>query len=413
MYHLHLQAISRSDGRSATAAAAYRSAEMVHDDLRKQAFDYTRKSGVVHAELIGTEMTREQLWNSAEFKENRKNSIVAREMTISLPHELNPAARIGAAREFARWLNDEYQVAVDLAIHEPHKQGDQRNHHAHLLFTARPLVGDEWAGKKDRRWNAREGHDTTNRLREQWASIVQPLVDDPGNWDHRSYEERGIEKNPSNHIGVVAMSMHRKGINSERFDRIKEEKEKLEVIENELWKIAFEIEDEHILERAEKLDQPTNQTYENRIRTQQRRSGIDRRTGEQYQKLAGPEKNIGGRSDQIENEDQIFRGRGDKISDEIPAEGSQSRRIQGRAGKSTRPKSAFAESQHSPFANRWRRSDGLDRSKVFTRLDDPQFQRRRWDIDEDRRRKNEPDLHMEKLRKRDQSIRLELGGMSF
>ena len=405
MYHLHLQAISRSDGRSATAAAAYRSGEIVRDDLRGEAFDYTRKSGVVHAELIGTDMTREQLWNSAESKENRKNSIVAREMTIALPHQLDPAARIGAAREFARWMNDEYQVAVDLAIHEPHKQGDQRNHHAHLLFTARPLVDGEWAARKDRRWNARDGHNTTDRLREQWASIVQPLVNDPDNWDHRSYEERGIDKIPSTHIGAAAMSMHRKGIESVRYDRIKADKEKAEVIEDELRETQIEIEDEQTLERAEQLDQPTKEHY-GYTRKIEGRSGIDRQTGTKDQELEQRGQQTAKRDVQPERQDPELKQRGQQLG----KPSSKSRRLQGGLGKPARRKSAFAESPNSPFANRWRGSDGLYRSKIFPRLDDPQFHGRAGDIDAYRRRRDDYELPVEPVRKRPRSVRR--GGMN-
>ena len=52
IYHLSTKPVSRAMGRSATAAAAYRSGELVHDLTTDQVFDYTRKRGVEHAEIV-------------------------------------------------------------------------------------------------------------------------------------------------------------------------------------------------------------------------------------------------------------------------------------------------------------------------------------------------------------------------
>ena len=52
IYHLSVKPISRAGGRSATAAAAYRSGELVHDLTSDEVFDYTRKRGVEHSEIV-------------------------------------------------------------------------------------------------------------------------------------------------------------------------------------------------------------------------------------------------------------------------------------------------------------------------------------------------------------------------
>jgi MobA/MobL family len=79
IYHLSVKPLSRKDGRSATAAAAYRSAEKIHDETTDQVFDYTRKCGVERAEIvlptaaakrdINWARDRQQLWNAAEIAE--------------------------------------------------------------------------------------------------------------------------------------------------------------------------------------------------------------------------------------------------------------------------------------------------------------------------------------------------------
>ena len=149
IYHLSVKPVSRGGGRSATAAAAYRAAELVHDHTTGEAFDYTRKRGVEHTEIvlptaaakrdINWARDREALWNAAEQAENRSNSRVAREYEVALPHELTELQRRELVRAFAAEIANRHGVAVDVAIHAPHREGDDRNHHAHLLATTRVI----------------------------------------------------------------------------------------------------------------------------------------------------------------------------------------------------------------------------------------------------------------------------------
>ena len=52
IYHLSVKTISRSAGRSATAAAAYRARGEITDERTGEIHDYTRKGGVRSAALI-------------------------------------------------------------------------------------------------------------------------------------------------------------------------------------------------------------------------------------------------------------------------------------------------------------------------------------------------------------------------
>jgi len=157
--------VSRSSGRSAVAAAAYRSAEKLLNERDGELHDFTRRSGVAGSEIVLPEgsdadwaLDRSALWNAAEKAENRKNSRVAREFEVSLPHELDVEQRAALARDFAQHLADRYGAAVDMAIHEPHGKTDDRNHHAHLLMTTRQLtpngLGDKLisSGKGNGSW---------------------------------------------------------------------------------------------------------------------------------------------------------------------------------------------------------------------------------------------------------------------
>ena len=51
-YHLCCKVISRGQGRSATAAAAYRAAERILDRRTGIEHDYSRKQGVVRSEVL-------------------------------------------------------------------------------------------------------------------------------------------------------------------------------------------------------------------------------------------------------------------------------------------------------------------------------------------------------------------------
>ena len=52
IYSLQVKTVSRSAGRSVVAAAAYRAAENIGDDRLGVVWDFTRKSGVLHSEII-------------------------------------------------------------------------------------------------------------------------------------------------------------------------------------------------------------------------------------------------------------------------------------------------------------------------------------------------------------------------
>src|ERR1035438_6922421 len=159
IYHLSVKPISRGAGRSATAAAAYRSGELVHDLTSDEVFDYTRKRGVEHTEIvlptaaakldINWARDRQALWNAAEMAEKRKDSRVAREYEVALPHELKAEQRVELVRAFAAELANRYGVAVDFAIHKPHRNGDERNHHAHIMTTTREITATGLGRKTD------------------------------------------------------------------------------------------------------------------------------------------------------------------------------------------------------------------------------------------------------------------------
>src|SRR5262249_29119461 len=158
-YSLLVKAISRRAGRSVVAAAAYRAAENIGDDRLGVVWDFTRKGGVLHSEIMTPAIApewakdRAELWNAAERAENKStrwaSATTGRDIILALPHELSHEQRVAALREFAAALVKRYGVAVDFALHAPDRHGDARNYHAHLLMTTR-RIGADGFGQKTR-----------------------------------------------------------------------------------------------------------------------------------------------------------------------------------------------------------------------------------------------------------------------
>jgi ATP-dependent exoDNAse (exonuclease V) alpha subunit len=229
IYHLSVKCMSRSRGQSATAAAAYRSAERIRDERTGEIHDYGRKGGVLHRELVLPQDSppwarqRERLWNAAEQSETRKNSTVAREFEIALPSELKATERARLAVDFARAIATKHRCAVDVSVHRPGRGGDTRNHHAHLLCTTRRLGRDGFGEKTRELDDAKTGE--VVYWRERWASLTNERLKDRGveaRIDHRTLEAQGIDRVPTVHKGPLLTALERRGIEarvSKRLDR--------------------------------------------------------------------------------------------------------------------------------------------------------------------------------------------------
>ncbi|MGT2501239.1 MobA/MobL family protein [Bradyrhizobium guangxiense] len=92
-YHFSAKIIQRSKGESSVAAAAYRAGQRLRDDRADRIHDYSRRRGVVFADILlphgaaSSLKDRQQLWTLVERMEGRKDAQLAREITLALPHE--------------------------------------------------------------------------------------------------------------------------------------------------------------------------------------------------------------------------------------------------------------------------------------------------------------------------------------
>ena len=219
IYHLSVKAISRSAGRSATAAAAYRAGVEITDTRTGEVHDYTRKRGIVSADLVlpagapEWAADRSALWNAAEHAERRKDACVAREYEVALPSELPAAARRQLALDFAQEMADREGCAVDVAIHEPSKGGDNRNHHAHIMRTTRKVEAEGLGAKLDTEKAGRNRAADLEAVRARWAELTNERLRQHGieaTVDHRSLKAQGIDREPTQHLGPTATAIERR-----------------------------------------------------------------------------------------------------------------------------------------------------------------------------------------------------------
>ena len=217
IYHLSVKSISRSAGRNVVAAAAYRAGQELTDERQGLTHDYTRKQGVEDSFIVapdGADWARDRnaLWNAAEAAEKRKDAKTGREYELALPAELDAGARKELARDFARELVARYGVVADVAIHEPGREGDNRNHHAHILTTTR-TAGVEGLGAKTRVLDvASTASAEIEHMRGVWARQVNTVLEryqSEQRVDHRSFERQGREQEPTRHMGVSATALER------------------------------------------------------------------------------------------------------------------------------------------------------------------------------------------------------------
>ncbi|WP_291015290.1 MobA/MobL family protein [Hydrogenophaga sp.] len=197
-YHLGAKCFSRRKGESATACAAYRAGERIVDVRTGCVHDFSDRDGVALKQLFfptGTpELSREACWNLAEAAERRKDSTVAREVLVSLPHELPRFQQYMLSARMARWIVDTYGCVVDLAIHTPTESNDHRNFHSHMLTSTRRYGPDGFTGKCREFDDIFLGPKEIRKIREVWCEFINEALAEcqlASRVDHRSHAVLG------------------------------------------------------------------------------------------------------------------------------------------------------------------------------------------------------------------------------
>ena len=246
IFHWSMKIVRRSMGKSAVAAAAYRSGTELVNEWDGVTHDYTAKQNVAHSEIILPShappafQDRSILWNSVEQIEKSKDSQLARDLEISLPIELSKSEQIELARAYIRDTFVSAGMCADFSFHD--KEG---NPHIHIMLTVRPIKENgEWGTKcrkvydldedgqripdgkggwKNHRedtvdWNSREKVEAWRAAWAEYANRALEAAGRPDRIDHRSYKRQGVEQIPTIHMGVAAAQMERRGIRTEKGD---------------------------------------------------------------------------------------------------------------------------------------------------------------------------------------------------
>ena len=256
--HFYAGIISRGEGHSVVAAAAYRAGERIVEMRTGQIHDYRRRSGVDSTEILAPagaqSWTRDRatLWNRVEQAERRRDAQLARAFDLALPRDLDAATNQALTREFLLRHLVSRGMVVDVAFHDL----DGPNPHAHPLATMRELDGHGFAARKNREWNGRE---LVSECREGLTTLVNEYLARANvpreAWiDHRTLEaqrqeallkgdyERALKlcRVPSKHLGKAATAILARGGISTRAQDLEQEKgARAAEMERMLWEVEL------------------------------------------------------------------------------------------------------------------------------------------------------------------------------
>jgi hypothetical protein len=216
IFRLEAKIISRSQGRSAVASAAYRTGSKLRDERADRIRDYSKNENCVIQSVILTpanapEWARktETLWQQVEASEKRRDAQLSREILCALPKELSVRENFQLAVEWAQKELVSRGMIVEVSMHNPNGGS---NPHVHMQATLRRLDGDHFSAKKAREWNDRA---LVPYWRESWANAVNAALEKAGfeeRVDHRSLKDRGIDREPEPKLGPEAVWLHKRGV---------------------------------------------------------------------------------------------------------------------------------------------------------------------------------------------------------
>lgn len=238
--HLEIKPVGKgAKGRTACGSSAYRACDCVMDNAGR-VHDYSRKGGYVSGGIELPEgasedlRNRQVLWSRHEKRDIRKDAELFREVIVALPNELDKEAaervmkgicaeltKLGMCAQWDIHKGVSYEDPEGNKVSKRHRKKDVeytevQNLHGHLMLTMRELLPDGTFGKKNRAWNRYNGGlNMADLLRPVAAQLMNDelaRINVEKRVEHESYAARGIDKIPQKHIGVEAMAMERRGI---------------------------------------------------------------------------------------------------------------------------------------------------------------------------------------------------------
>jgi len=232
LFSLHAKHVGRRNGNSAVAAAAYRSGEKLINECDGLAHDYAYRDDVVHTEIMLPDNAPEEfsdrstLWNTAELAENRRDARVALEIVVALQREFSFETSLASVKAFVKNNFIQQGRCADIAIHLGLSKDSSNvdsnlgknfphNPHAHILLTTRSVCPSGLCDKKNPDWN-KPYH--LKQWRKDWADIQNRTFATKGlvaRISDASYKARGIDREPTKHLGPIFSTMERRGIQTD------------------------------------------------------------------------------------------------------------------------------------------------------------------------------------------------------
>lgn len=232
VYHLHVRLVRRSRGQDAVAKAAYNARSLLVNENTGRHFDYRYRGRAQYSEIIVPEgapdwlrilaQNQQAFWSAIERVERRKDAQLAREVEISLPHELTARQREILVKEIVNEMFLKYGMVAHVSLHSPPcPERDSHNYHAHILLTLRQIE-ERGFGNKVREWNKKA---LFRKWRRELANFTNRHLERHGHKervDDRTLKNQGIDREPTIYLGPVASYCERHGIENTRGKKLRE-----------------------------------------------------------------------------------------------------------------------------------------------------------------------------------------------
>lgn len=242
--------VKRSKGQSAVEKASYISRSVLYCEYDGRNYRPKYHEDLVHSEISLPDNApkefadRALLWNSVELSEKGQNAQLARVLKASLPNDWSYETAEEAVRDYVQRNFVSQGMCADWAIHDSENKEGQRNLHVHVLLTMRPLTPEGKWGAKQRKvyildedgnkirnangkgykattkpttdWNVRKKAKLWRKDLADTINAVNERLEISERWEHRSFREQGIARDPTIHLGARAGALEQKGIKTER-----------------------------------------------------------------------------------------------------------------------------------------------------------------------------------------------------
>jgi len=222
-YHAHVEGISRGSGKSAVGLVAYVTGQSLKDE---ETGVWCKRNHPGEVLAWGTEAPfrspvyltdaaqLSRAWNDAQRAEKRINSHLANHENLALTDKFGADDHIAVMKAISGRMVERYGVMVTWAVHKPTDHGDDRNWHGHLAYNMRRITPEGFGEKAREIVDKKTRSDERRWQRQMFADVINERLALLGH-DERvtslSFVERGIDKEPTKHLGNKQSQAELKG----------------------------------------------------------------------------------------------------------------------------------------------------------------------------------------------------------